>query len=152
MAFEWGNEWSWRGERPVSNSPLDARGLPIGYPFKPEYEITPRDAAALVKDGKAIIVDVRTTPELETAAVAGAQHIELSEIERRADEVDAPEGAEILVLCHHGVRSMKATLALRQLGHPSAKSIAGGIELWSLAVDAGVPRYERGGGVIRRIS
>ncbi len=152
MAFDWNFDWGRPGERAVSASPLDARGLPIGYPFKPEYEITPREAAAMVKAGRAIIVDVRTTPELETAAVAGAQHIELSEIERRADEVDAPEGAEVLVLCHHGVRSMKATLALRQLGHPSAKSIAGGIELWSLAVDAGVPRYERGGGVIRKLS
>ncbi len=33
-----------------------------------------------------------------------------------------------------------------------AKSIAGGIDLWTDAVDPTVPRYERAGGVCRRVS
>lgn len=130
---------------------LDSHGLPAGYPFKPEYEVTPRQAAELVKGGTAIIVDVRTAPELEAASVAGAQHIVLDEIERRAGEIDADEGVQVLTLCHHGVRSLKAALALRQLGYPNAKSIAGGIDLWSRAVDRTVPVYERSGGVITKI-
>lgn len=130
---------------------LDAQGLPPGYAFKPEYEVTPRQAADLLKAGKAIVVDVRTAPELEAASVAGAQHIVLDEIERRAGEIDADKGVQVLTLCHHGVRSLKAALALRQLGYPDAKSIAGGIDLWSHAVDRTVPVYERSGGAITKI-
>lgn len=137
----------------MSSGPLDPRGLPAGYAFKPEYEITPRDADALIKSGKPVVViDVRTQPEIETSVIRSAfVHIPLDQIETRADEIDAPEGAEVLTLCHHGIRSVKAALALRALGFPNARSIAGGIDLWTDAVDPTVPRYERAGGVCRRV-
>jgi rhodanese-related sulfurtransferase len=124
---------------------LDGRGLPAGYPFKDAWEITPRDARKLAETGAALIVDVRTNEEIAVAAVAGALPIPLHELEQRADEI--PESASVLTLCHHGVRSMKAAAFLRAVGFPDARSIAGGIELWSLAADPSVPRYERHGGV-----
>lgn len=135
------------------NTPLDARGLPPGYPFKPDYEVTPREArdALAVSTPRTILVDVRTTPEVEIASIPGAVHIPLDQIERRADEIDARPGDRVLTLCHHGVRSLKAALALRALGHPDAKSVAGGIELWSLAADASVPRYTRAGAICTRV-
>jgi rhodanese-related sulfurtransferase len=43
--------------------------------------------------------------------------------------------------CHHGARSKHAASFLRQVGFPQARSLAGGIERWSLAVDQSVPRY-----------
>lgn len=134
----------------MSGAPLDGRGLPHGYQFKPEYEVTPREADALLKSGKpVVIVDVRLKPEIDVAAIdAPFVHIPLDQIESRADEIESQD-AVVLTLCHHGVRSLKAALALRALGHPGAKSIAGGIELWSAAVDPKVPRYERSGAVCR---
>lgn len=137
----------------MSTQPLDARGMPPGHPLNPQTEISPRDAAALIKSGRpVVVVDVRTLPELEISALpTPVTHIPLDQIERRADEIEAEPGTEVLVLCHHGVRSLKAALALRALGFPDARSIAGGIELWSLAVDAAVPRYERAAGVCRRL-
>ncbi|MFZ4575958.1 MAG: rhodanese-like domain-containing protein, partial [Phycisphaerales bacterium] len=78
-----------------------------------------------------------------------AVHIPLDEIERRHDEVEPEPGQAVAVICHHGVRSMRAALALRALGVQGCLSVAGGIEAWSLAVDSGVPRYERAGGVVR---
>jgi rhodanese-related sulfurtransferase len=42
--------------------------------------------------------------------------------------------------CHHGVRSLRAALALRQLGI-NAKSMAGGIDLWSIDIDPAIRRY-----------
>ena len=51
------------------------------------------------------------------------------------------EDKTIIVYCHHGVRSLKVTSLLRQHGFGSAVSMAGGIDRWSVEVDATVPRY-----------
>ncbi len=129
---------------------FDTEGLPSGYPFRPAYEITAREAKRkLDTDPRSIlIVDVRTVPEWDHVHVPGSVLIPLDEIERRADEISPAPGQMVACLCHHGVRSLKASLALRQLGLPEAMSIAGGIDAWSLAADRTVRRYERAGGVI----
>ena len=134
----------------MSGSSADAEGLPRGYPFRAAYEITAREAKRLLDAGgdAIVIIDVRTVPEWEHAHVPGSILIPLDEIERRADEVAAAPGQMVACLCHHGVRSLKASLALRQLGFPGAMSIAGGIDAWSIAADPSVRRYERAGGVI----
>lgn len=129
---------------------MDAEGLPRGYPFRAAYEITAREAKRLLEagGGSILIIDVRTGPEWEHSHVAGSVHIPLDEIEGRADDIAPAPGQLVACLCHHGVRSLKASLALRELGFPGAMSIAGGIDAWSLAADPSVRRYERAGGVI----
>lgn len=137
----------------MSNAKLDARGLPMDYPFKPAYERTPREVAATLRDNphRVKLLDVRTQEEWDLVHVPGSIHIPLSELEKRADEIELEDGQELAVICHHGVRSLKGALALRALGFPNAKSVAGGIDLWSMAAeqspgDAPVPRYAREGG------
>lgn len=125
----------------------DARGLPAGYVFRPEYEITASDARDGMSRGLTL-VDVRTSEERAVANVTGSIHIPLHELEHRMDELADYEGP-LAFLCHHGVRSMKAALLARAMGKPKAMSIAGGIEAWSLAADTNVPRYERSGAGIR---
>jgi adenylyltransferase/sulfurtransferase len=80
-------------------------------------------------------------------------HVPLSELEKRHDEIEPAPGQQVAILCHHGVRSLKATHALRALRKDLAqcRSVAGGIELWSRAADPAVPRYERGPGVLRLV-
>jgi rhodanese-related sulfurtransferase len=126
----------------------DMAGLPADYPFRPEFELTPRQVLEMQRANPAsvLIIDVRTKPEWDFVHVEGAEHIPLDEIERRASEVQPEPGQIVATLCHHGVRSLKASLALRHLGVPGAMSIAGGIDSWSLGADATVARYERQGG------
>jgi len=47
----------------------------------------------------------------------------------------------VICYCHHGMRSLDAAAWLRFQGIERAKSLAGGIERWSLDVDPNVPRY-----------
>lgn len=120
---------------------LDPRGLPPGYPFKPDLEITPRDLRALIEAGRVMLVDCRTTAEARAARIAGAQLIPLDELSKQVEQIEEDlAGRQLVVHCHHGGRSMKAALFLRQRGL-SAKSLAGGIDLWSLDIDPTVPRY-----------
>lgn len=131
---------------------LDDRGLPPGMPFRPEIEVTPRDAKAAIEAGRAILVDVRTQPEWELVHLTGGELIPLDQIANRHDEIEPHPGQQVLLLCHHGRRSLDAASILRATGRPelaNCKSVAGGIELWSLAADPSVPRYERGPGVLR---
>jgi len=132
-------------------SDRDRAGLPDAYPLRDELEFTPREAAALLGAGKVVLLDCRTNEEYAFCHIPGSIHIPLHEIESRHDEIEVPEGSELAVVCHMGVRSMRATLALRAMGFESCRSVAGGIEAWSLGVDPGVARYERSGGAISRI-
>ena len=132
----------------MSEADLDERGLPPGYPFRPDLEVTPRRARALVRDfpPQAILIDCRTAQEAAVARIAEATLVPLTEIEARADEIAALAAeagdVQVLVHCHHGMRSMKAALTLRAKGLKEVFSVAGGIDLWSRAVDPGVPRYQ----------
>lgn len=133
---------------------FDAEGLASGYSFKPELELTARQAKAMLEAGTLVLVDVRTPEEFDLVRVANSQLLTLSEIERRMDEIEPAPGQQIATLCHHGVRSLKAALALRASGRPElagVKSVAGGIDAWSLAADPRIPRYERGPGVLRTL-
>jgi rhodanese-related sulfurtransferase len=124
---------------------LDSRGLPIGYPYKPEFELTPREVKAALdrREPALVLIDCRTQEEWDTARIAGAELIPLDQIMARVDDIRdlaEHEGAVVAVHCHHGVRSLRAALALRQLGI-NAKSMAGGIDLWSIDIDPAIRRY-----------
>ena len=133
---------------------VDENGLPAGHVIRPDLEIGAKETRELLsRDDESlrlVLVDCRTLAEFEAVHVPGSIHIPLDEIEKRADEIEVLSGQPLAVICHHGVRSLRATLALRNLGFPTCRSVAGGIEAWSLAF-GDLPRYERGPGGIRLI-
>ena len=91
-----------------------------------------------------VLLDCRRLDEWETARINGAVLIPMDQVERRADELEDEDGSrrrEIVVYCHHGVRSMRVAATLRALGFANVKSMAGGIDAWSAGVDPSVPRY-----------
>ena len=104
-------------------------------------EITPSDAARLLASGAAPLVDIRRADELERASIDGAEWIPMGDLLDRIDELDLEDGAPVNILCHHGVRSLRMTLALHEIGFTGARSVAGGIDAWSVSVDPTVPRY-----------
>lgn len=105
-------------------------------------EITVREVAARKKSGETVrLLDVREDWEFEHAHLEGAEHIPLPQIPMQLDALlQAPE-SEIICYCHTGRRSLTAAQWLRRSGIPRARSMAGGIEQWSLEVDPSVPRY-----------
>ena len=52
-----------------------------------------------------------------------------------------PPGRPLVLMCHHGIRSMHAAMALAGRGHQDITNMTGGIDLWSEQVDPAVPRY-----------
>ena len=70
-----------------------------------------------------------------------SRHIPMGDILAHVNEIDAAEAHHVIVDCHHGVRSLQVASVLRKAGIETARSMAGGIERWSMEIDASVPRY-----------
>jgi len=138
---------------------LNADGLSVNHRLQEDWELTARSAREKLDAGELVLVDVRLEPEWNAARVGEGRgavlHIPLHELENRWEEIEehplVAKGAEVAALCHHGVRSLKAAAILRERGIADVKSVAGGIEAWSIAVDPGVPRYERDGTTVRKV-
>lgn len=103
-------------------------------------EITPRELAdRLAGAAKPTVLDVREPEEIAIAALPGAVTIPMGEIQRRHGEL--PRDAEIVVLCHHGMRSAHVASFLEAQGFTRIVNLRGGIDAWSLDVDPRTPRY-----------
>jgi len=86
-----------------------------------------------------LLVDVREPWEHEICRIDGATLIPLGELPLRYQELLGAE--EIVVYCHHGIRSLDAAVWLRRQGVEEAKSLAGGIDRWAREIEPGLPRY-----------
>ena len=86
-----------------------------------------------------LIIDVREPYEVEIARVHGAEFIPMGQIPARAHSL--PSDEHLLILCHHGGRSLRVTQYLRAQGYSAVSNIAGGIEAWAEQIDPGMPRY-----------
>ncbi len=138
---------------PKSSPPtpvLDARGLPVGYPYQAEWEVTPRELKAAMDAGELkgedglLLVDCRRPDEWAIAKIEGAVLIPMDVIGGRLGELEGKtlgRDRPIVVQCHSGRRSLRVTAALRAAGFSDVKSLAGGIEVWAIDVDRGVRRY-----------
>jgi rhodanese-related sulfurtransferase len=106
-----------------------------------DYEISPEEVKAKKDAGEAfVLLDVREPWEFQTAHIDPAKLMPMGEVPSRAhQELDPDE--HIVVVCHHGVRSMNVTVWLRQQGFEKVQSMRGGIDAWSRHVDVGVPKY-----------
>lgn len=105
-----------------------------------DYEISSADAAALMREGGARLIDVREPWEFATAHIEGSVAMPMGDVPARAHQELDPE-ERLVVLCHHGMRSMNVTVWLRNQGFERAQSLRGGIDAWSAEVDPRVNRY-----------
>jgi rhodanese-related sulfurtransferase len=106
-----------------------------------EFEIMPEEVQARREAGEGFtLLDVREPWEFEVARIEGSRHIPMGDVPMRAaQELDPDE--HIVVVCHHGVRSLNVTNWLRQQGYERVQSMRGGIDRWSRSVDSSVPLY-----------
>ena len=111
-------------------------------------EITVLELALKMNQGeKFTILDVRETWETNLARIDDERAILLpmSRIARERENVFPPElqdpQTEIVVMCHHGIRSADVTGWMRQQGWQNVSSLAGGIAAYAEQVDSSVGTY-----------
>lgn len=106
-----------------------------------DYEINPEEVKSKLDAAEAFtLLDVREPWEFETAHIEQAKLMPMGDVPSRAHQELDPDD-HIIVVCHHGVRSLNVTAWLRQQGFEKAQSMRGGIDAWSRYVDPNVPLY-----------
>ena len=106
-----------------------------------DFEISGAQVQSMQKCGDPFtLLDVREAWELEKAHIEGSKNIPMGDVPMRAQQELDPE-AHIVVVCHHGVRSLSVTNWLRQQGFEKVQSLRGGIDGWARTVDPKVPLY-----------
>ncbi|MDE3188378.1 MAG: sulfurtransferase [Acidobacteriota bacterium] len=105
-----------------------------------EYEISPADAAVLLRENKVRLIDVREPWEMARVCIDGSVLMPMGEVPARAhNEFDPDE--HLVILCHHGMRSMSVTAWLRNQGFETVQSLRGGIDAWAAQIDPALGRY-----------
>jgi rhodanese-related sulfurtransferase len=94
-----------------------------------------------------VLLDVREAWELDHAMIVDSRlkvvpTSRLAQLGTSAlpDEIK-PKDAEIMVLCHHGVRSAQVTKWLFKRGWTNVVSVRGGIDAYAKQIDASVGKY-----------
>jgi rhodanese-related sulfurtransferase len=88
-----------------------------------------------------VLLDCRERNEHEIVRLASARLVPMSELPERVGELDDLRDSEVVVYCHHGVRSRMVAARLRAQGFARVMSLVGGIDRWSEEIDATLPRY-----------
>jgi rhodanese-related sulfurtransferase len=86
------------------------------------------DLAAMLKEGKALLIDVREPNEYDKEHIEGAELFPLSSFNPAA--LPEPNGREIVFHCAGGIRSAKAVEACLKAGQPYTSHLKGGINAW----------------------
>ena len=106
-------------------------------------EITPAELKQRLDAGeKLALIDVREPSEFQQARIESTELIPMRTVPAQLQKIEGySDEGDIVVFCHHGVRSLQVADWLRQNGVPNARSMAGGIDRWSIEIDPRVPRY-----------
>ena len=86
-----------------------------------------------------LVVDVREPWEVELCRIDGSVSIPLGDIEGRAGEL--PRDRPLVMVCHHGGRSLHAATLLAGAGFKQVHNMKGGMDAWALEVDPTMKRY-----------
>jgi adenylyltransferase/sulfurtransferase len=128
----------------VAGAGLDAKGLPPGYAFKPDWEITPREVKSKLeqKAPNFVLIDVREPNEYDiTHIVEKDKLFPRATWQQIAAKLKGHENDDVAIHCKSGGRSLQVAQLLRQQGIKNARSMAGGILLWNRDVNPGGPQY-----------
>jgi adenylyltransferase/sulfurtransferase len=127
---------------PQADPSLDSRGLPPGYHFDPNWEVTPREVKAMLdRNEKFVFIDCRLPNEFQITKIEGAELIPLQQLAAHLPKLQQHKDDKLIIHCRSGGRSLQFAQVLKQQGFKDVKSMAGGILLWNKDVNPGGPQY-----------
>lgn len=101
--------------------------------------LTPDQVEAELKQGDAVLVDVRGADECAAGAIAGSVHAPRGKLEFLADPASPKHLAaldphcRVILHCASGARSALAAATLHQLGYANVAHLEGGYAAWIAA-------------------
>ncbi len=107
-----------------------------------KMQIEPDELLRRLKEEPGIsiaLIDVRSREEWDAVHLNESQFLTQELMQEILSSW--PKEREIVFVCHHGVRSLDAAAFFAGHGFTEAKSLAGGIDAWSVRIDSSLPRY-----------
>lgn len=86
-----------------------------------------------------LIVDVREAWEHAICKLPDAQLVPMQQIPARVAEL--PRDRDIVVMCHHGMRSFQVADYLVSVGFTRLFNLSGGIAAWAAEIDPQMAQY-----------
>lgn len=88
-----------------------------------------------------MLLDVREADEVNLGVLPGAYWMPMQCVPERLSEL--PHGMDIIIYCHHGIRSLAVAhyLVTNGFDYKHIYNLVGGIDKWALEVDNLLPRY-----------
>ncbi len=86
-----------------------------------------------------VLLDVREPWELQICSLPNSVEIPMGQVPARVDEIDPEQ--DVVIICHHGVRSQQIAYYLQSAGYENLYNLRGGISAWSHKIDPSVPTY-----------
>lgn len=118
--------------KPEKKPPAAAVPAVAGEP----KNVTPDEVEKLMRDGKVIVLDVRTPEEFGDGHVPGAVNLNVHDVEFAAKVAALEKGKPVVVHCAAGNRSARALPVLREQKFPAVYHMNGGYKAW---LEAGKP-------------
>ena len=88
---------------------------------------------------KPLLLDVREPWEFDNACIQGSTLVPMRTIPERMQDLDPDQ--EVVVICHHGIRSRMVGSYLERHGFSNIINLAGGVEAWAREVDPHMATY-----------
>lgn len=104
--------------------------------------LSPESLAAWLRDpvrSAPLLLDVREPWEFDICHLDGARLVPMGHVPVQIDTLD-PD-AEIVVICHHGMRSAQVAYFLESRGFSNVMNLTGGMSAWALQVDPEMAQY-----------
>ena len=105
-------------------------------------QLSPLELRAWLDDAtraKPLLLDVREGWEIAYCQIDGSSWIPMREVQQRWDELDP--AAEIVVICHHGVRSYHVANFLEHQAFSDVYNLSSGVDGWARQVDPTMKTY-----------
>ena len=104
-----------------------------------DFDISPEELKRVLDSGRApVLLDVREPMEYQINRLPGSLLIPLARLPESLGELDGTR--DVVVYCHHGIRSVRAVEFLRGAGF-RARNLEGGITAWIDRIDPDMVRY-----------
>ena len=102
--------------------------------------ITPEALKTKLDAGeKPRLLDVREAWEYDLCSIEGSANISMSNIDQMLNEFKTDD--EIIVICHHGMRSFQVANYLEGQDYTNVTNLEGGVDAWANSVDSDMAHY-----------
>jgi len=104
------------------------------------FEIEVEDLHRMINtEAELTVLDIREPHEKSVCTLDGSLDIPMNQVPDHIEKL--PTENPLVVICHHGMRSMRVMAWLRENGFGNATSLRGGINAWAQRVDPAMATY-----------